>query len=61
MDLKQQLVIWKKANYLLDNMVITPVLCEKLIEEGIFTVDMINQVQVRTDSDHLFKSVGFFS
>ena len=45
MDLKQQLVIWKKANFLLDNIAITPVLCEKLIEEGIFTTDMINQVQ----------------
>ena len=47
MDLKQQLVIWKKANFLLDNIAITPVLCEKLIEEGIFTTEMINQVQVR--------------
>ena len=47
MDLKQQLVIWKKANFLLDNIPITPVLCEKLIEEGIFTTEMINQVQVR--------------
>ena len=45
MDLKQQLVIWKKANFLLDNIAITPVLCEQLIEEGIFTTDMINQVQ----------------
>ena len=47
MDLKQQLVIWKKASFLLDNIAITPVLCEKLIEEGIFTTEMINQVQVR--------------
>jgi hypothetical protein len=46
MDLKHQLVIWKKAEYLLKNLALTPKLCDLLVDYGLFTSEMIAKVQV---------------
>lgn len=55
MDLKHQLVIWKKAEYLLKNLALTPKLCDLLVDYGLFTSEMIAKVQVRKLSFHNFK------
>ena len=46
MDLKQQLVIWKRAAWLQANIALTPLLYDRLVEEGIFTSSMMTKVQV---------------
>ena len=46
MDLKEQLVIWKRAGYLLDNIALTPKLSAQLVDEGIFTMEMMKKIMV---------------
>ncbi len=46
MGLKEQLVIWKRSGWLLDNIVLTPKLCDSLVEQDIFTAAMMAEVQV---------------
>lgn len=46
MDLKEQLVIWKKAEYLVDNIAWTPKLQCQLVEEGILTARMVADIHV---------------
>lgn len=53
MDLKQQLVIWKRANYLQGHIALSPLLYDRLVEEGIFTAQMMTQVQV-SRSQHIY-------
>lgn len=48
MDLKEQLVVWKKSSYLLDHVTLSPRLCEGLVDEGLFNADMMNEVYVST-------------
>jgi len=46
MDLKEQLVIWKRSAYLLEHISLTPQLCSRLVDYQLFTPDMMADVQV---------------
>ena len=58
MDLKEQLVIWKRAGYLLDNIALTPKLSEQLVDQGIFTLEMMRNIMVRMGwTEHVMNSL----
>lgn len=46
MDLKQQLVIWKRSEYLLKNVALTPKLCDLLVDYDLFSAEMVAKIQV---------------
>ena len=46
MDLKQQLVLWKKVSYLLDNISLSQPFLDKLVDYGLFSRDMMDQIHV---------------
>ena len=46
MDLKEQLVIWKRAEYLIDNMAWTSKLQDRLVHEGVLTAPMVADIEV---------------
>jgi len=46
MDLKQQLVLWKKANYLMDNINLSQPFLNKLVDYGLFNRAMMDQIHV---------------
>jgi hypothetical protein len=46
MDMKQQLVLWKKASYLMDNISLTQEFMEKLVDYGLFNREMMDQIYV---------------
>ena len=45
-DLRHQLVLWKKSEFMLDNIAFTSDFCEALVNEGLFNVDMMGEVMV---------------
>ncbi|ELT87060.1 hypothetical protein CAPTEDRAFT_222838 [Capitella teleta] len=45
MDLKQQLIIWKRSSYLLDNIAMTRELVSGLVDNDLFNVPMMDDVQ----------------
>ena len=46
-DLRHQLVLWKKTDFMLDNIAFTGDFCDALVTEGLFNVDMMGEVMVR--------------
>ena len=46
MDLKQQLVIWKRAGFLLDNVALSPTLLDNLLAGDVITPVMAGEIQV---------------
>ena len=46
MDLKQQLVIWKRAGFLLDNVALSPTLLDNLMAGDVITPAMAGEIQV---------------
>ncbi len=46
MDLKEQLVIWKRSGYLLDHLTLNQPLQEKLVDMGVFTSSMMTKIMV---------------
>ena len=49
MDLFQQLVLWKKTQFLLDNLCFTQDLCDALVENDLFDAEMMNEIMVSED------------
>lgn len=47
MDLKQQLIIWKKTDFLLNNVAFTPKLCEELVDLDVCSLKTITDIQVK--------------
>ena len=47
MDLFQQLILWKKTTFLLDNICFTQEMCDGLVENDLFDAEMMTEIMVR--------------
>ena len=50
MDLKQQLVIWKRTGFLLDNVALSDTLLDNLLNDDVITPNMAAEIQVGQDT-----------